>query len=326
LPRARAAAGRACGGPVLTVRTSGRKFFPLVSRRQRLVGVPFGEQRSARRGRGSDIAGSRVYEPGDPVSTIDWYGTARLSSASGRDEFLVHTRFADEAPRVVIVCDQAPAMALFEPPFPWLSKATATAVATRMIGASAVAARADAGYLDFADTRPFWIPPGTRGHERLVRRRREEVRFNASPDNLAKAMDFLFRRQRDLPPGVFLFVLSDFLVTPPTAVWTRALAAGWDPVPVVIQDPTWEQSFPDLSGVLAPVADLENGKVRDVRLRRSEARHEKAVNEGRLRGLLSLFSRLRLDPVLLGTSNEYEILRAFLGWAERRRLARRIRR
>jgi hypothetical protein len=260
------------------------------------------------------------------VSTIDWYGTARLSSASGRDEFLVHTRFADEAPRVVIVCDQRPAMALYEPPFPWLSKATATAVATRMIGASAVAARADAGYLDLADARPFWIPPGTRGHERLVRRRREEARFNAPPDNVARALDFLFRRQRDLPPGAFVFVLSDFLVPLPAAVWARALRAGWDPVPVIIQDPIWEQSFPDLGGVLAPIADPENGEVRDVRLRASEARHEKAVNEERLRGLLSLFSRLRLDPVLVGTSNEYEILRGFLRWAERRRLARRIRR
>jgi hypothetical protein len=260
------------------------------------------------------------------VATIDWYGTARLSAAYGRDEFLVHTRFADEAPRVVIVCDQRPAMSLFQPPFPWLSKPAATAAAVRMIGSSAVAARAEGGYLDLAGAQPFWIPPGTRGLSRLVRRRRDEAQFDAPPDNVARALDFLLRRQRDLPPGAFVFVLSDFLVPPSARLWLRALAAGWDPVPVVIQDPTWEQSFPDIGGVVAPIADPADGEVRDVRLRASEARRERSANVGRLRGLLSRFSRLGLDPVLLGTSDELDVLRAFLGWAERRRLARRIQR
>ena len=303
-----------------------QRVFPLVSRGRRLVGVPFGEQRSARRGRGSDVAGSRPYEPGDPVATIDWYGTARLSAAYGRDEFLVHTRFADEAPRVVIVCDQRPAMALFQPLFPWLSKPEATATAVRMIGASAVAARAEAGYLDLAAARPFWVPPGTRGHERLVRRRRGEAPFDAPPDNVARALDFLLRRQRDLPPGAFVFVISDFLVPFPAALWVRALGARWDPVPVIVQDPTWEQSFPDIGGVVAPIADPADGRVRDVRLSASEARREKSANEQRLRGLVARFSRLGLDPVLLGTSDELEVLRRFLAWAQRRRLARRVQR
>jgi uncharacterized protein (DUF58 family) len=307
------------------MRSGGQKVFPLVSRRHRLVGVPFGEQRSARRGRGSDVAGSRPYEPGDPVATIDWYGTARLSAASGRDEFLVHTRFADEAPRVVILCDQRPAMALFQPPFPWLSKPDAMAAAVRMIAASALAARAETGYLDLAGARPFWIPPGTRSHERLLRRRRGQAPFDAPPGNVARALDFLLRRQRDLPPGAFVFVLSDFLVPVPPALWVRALGARWDPVPVVIQDPTWEQSFPDIGGVVAPIADPAGTRVRDVRLRASEARREKRANEERLRALRARFSRLGLDPVLLGASDEHEVLRAFVSWAERRRLARRVR-
>jgi hypothetical protein len=259
------------------------------------------------------------------VSTIDWYGTARLSAASGRDRFLVHTRFADEAPRVVIVCDQRPGMGLFEPPFPWLSKPEATAVAVRMIGASALAARAEAGYLDLAGARPFWLPPGTRGHEPLVRRRRGDAPFDAAPDNVTRALDFLLRRQRDLPPGAFVFVLSDFIVPVPAAFWLRAVAARWDLVPVIIQDPTWEQSFPDIGGVVAPIANPADGRVRDVRLSASEARRERRANEERLRRLLGRFSRLGLDPVLLGTSDEAAVLRAFLSWAERRRVARRMR-
>ena len=38
---------------------------------------------SARRGMGSDVAGSRPYLPGDDVDTIDWGASARLSSARG---------------------------------------------------------------------------------------------------------------------------------------------------------------------------------------------------------------------------------------------------
>ena len=29
----------------------------------------------------------------------------------------------------------------------------------------------------------------------------------------------------------------------------RAIGLGWDLVPVVIQDPIWEESFPDLAGI-----------------------------------------------------------------------------
>ena len=57
-----------------------RRPFPLVPR-WRLTGLPFGEQPSVRRGPGSDVAGSREYVPGDPISSIDWYASARLSSA-----------------------------------------------------------------------------------------------------------------------------------------------------------------------------------------------------------------------------------------------------
>ena len=59
-----------------------RSTFPLVPK-HRLAGLPFGGSRSVRRGQGTDIAGSRAYVRGDPISTIDWRATARLSSARG---------------------------------------------------------------------------------------------------------------------------------------------------------------------------------------------------------------------------------------------------
>ena len=120
---------------------SPRRTFPLVPR-WRVAGLPFGEQRSLRRGPGSDVAGSREYGPGDPVSKIDWYASARLSSARGGDVFVVREKYAEEAPRVVVLCDRRPAMALYPPEFPWLSKPAAVSAVADAIVVSALAARA----------------------------------------------------------------------------------------------------------------------------------------------------------------------------------------
>ena len=99
----------------------GRLTFPLVPRRG-VIGISFGTMRSLRRGTGTDIAGSRPYRPGDDMDAIDWAASARLSTARARDEFVVRERFAEEAPRVVVICDRRPAMSCFTSPLPWLDK------------------------------------------------------------------------------------------------------------------------------------------------------------------------------------------------------------
>src|SRR5919202_5465883 len=134
--------------------------FPLVLRR-RLIGLAYGAMHSARRGMGSDVAGSRPYRPGDDIDAIDWAASARLSTARGSDEFVVREHFADEAPRVVLFCDRRPALAAMRPPLPWLDKARVLDAATNLISNSALASRSFIGYLDFADGAPFWRAPRT---------------------------------------------------------------------------------------------------------------------------------------------------------------------
>lgn len=298
-----------------------RQTFPLVPRR-RPVGLPFGDLPSRRRGHGSDIIGTRAYEIGDPVSTIDWFASARLSAATGRDEFIVRDRSADEAPRVALVCDRRPAMGIYAPPLPWLSKPRALIEATASIVASAVAARADVASLDYADEEPYWLPPGRRDVPWLIAERQNDASFNAPEDNVARALGYLGRLRSDLPTGSFVFVLSDFLVPPAPDAWLDANGHGWDVVPVVIQDPTWEQSFPEIESVVVPVSDPRDGTVRLVRLTRREVEERRAANESRLRGLLDELTSLGVEPVLLGTSNPHEIDRAFVEWAETRRQTR----
>jgi uncharacterized protein (DUF58 family) len=303
------------------VPTRERLTFPLVPRR-RLVGLPFGDLPSRRRGHGSDVIGTRPYEIGDPVSTIDWFASARLSAATGRDEFIVRDHAADEAPRVVLVCDRRPAMGIYETSLPWLSKPAAVAETAAALVASAVVARADVASLDYGDGGPYWLPPGRRDVPWFVQERQSGAAFEADEDNLERAFAFLGRLHSDLPTGSFVFVISDFLAPPPADAWLDAAAHGWDAVPVVVQDPVWEQSFPDIGSVAAPIADPRSGRVRLVRLSRREARQRRRENEERHRRLLDELVSLDLEPVVIGTSDPYAIDRAFVEWAEVRRLTR----
>jgi uncharacterized protein (DUF58 family) len=295
--------------------------FPLIPR-WRLVGLPFGELAGARRGSGSDIAGTRAYEPGDDIARIDWNASARLSLARDADEFVVREHYAEEAPKVVVVCDRRPAMGLHGPDLPWLSKPAAMARAGEAIIASTRAARGLVGSLDLAgegdEGEPTWIPPRGKAEVTLVEMRLAEAGFTAPADNLVLAFDHLVRSRRDLPPGSFVFVISDFLEPPPLGELVRLEEHRWDVVPVVLQDPTWEQSFPLLPSLIVPVADPASGAVAPARVSAAEARRRRGANEARLRRLSEELRALGLEPVVLGSSDAARIQAAFIDWAGRR--------
>jgi uncharacterized protein (DUF58 family) len=302
-----------------------RRAFPLVPR-QRLTRLPFGDLPGRRRGHGIEVIGARPYEPGDPVGAIDWFASARLSTARGGDEFVVRDHAVDEAPRVAIVVDRRPAMGLYPAPLPWLSKRDALREAVTAIVVSASSARADLALLDFAGGEAWWLPPGRRERSRLVlERESDETPFDAPEDSLERAADFLARRRADLPDGSFVFVLSDFLAPPVPESWLDAVGHGWDVVPVVIQDPVWEQGFPDVGGVAVPVADPRSGRVSLVRLGRRQAAQRREENEQRLAQLHGELQSFGLRAVALGTSDPFEIDLAFIQWAEEQRRSRWVR-
>jgi uncharacterized protein (DUF58 family) len=271
-----------------------------------------------RRGLGSDVAGSRPYEPGDDVDRIDWHASARLSLARGTEEFVVREHFADEAPRVVVLCDRRPSMSIFSPEWPWLRKPEAIGLATRLIGDSAIAARGLLGYLDEADGDRHWQPPRSGEHLSV----NGDRPFTAPRDTISRGLDHLVEQRRDLPAGSFLFVLSDFLDPPSRDDWLRALERRWEIVPVVIQDPVWEQSFPDVGGAVVPFADPATGDVSLVRLTDDEVAERRDANERRLRDLLSSLRGLDLDPVVVSSHEPREVTLAFLTWADQRLFTR----
>jgi hypothetical protein len=291
--------------------------FPLVPRR-RLIGLAFGSAHSAKRGKGSDVASSRPYQPGDDIDAIDWAASAKLSAAHGTDEFIVRERYAEEAPRVVVVCDRRPAMQLYPDGYPWLSKPQVMIEAGTMIG-----------YLDYASSGngngagpPFWRPPhGQTDFWRVKESHLLWPLFLAPEDNLERAFAFLAPLRRALPAGTFVFILSDFLNMPSPETWSLILELPWELVPVVIQDPVWEQSFPDVSSVVVPLAEPGSRQVRLVRLTRREARDRRAANEERARTTVAAFNRLGLEPIVLTTEDRDTIYSSFLEWVELRRLA-----
>jgi uncharacterized protein (DUF58 family) len=300
-----------------------RRTFPLVPRR-RLQGTPFGERRSARRGRGSDVAGTRPYVPGDPVSTIDWFASARLSSASGRDEFVVRETYAEEAPRVLLVVDRRPSMALYGGELPWLDKPAAVVAAAEAIARSATQARAELGAADAAGGRSHVYSPGAVAPRHVLDRVRRAP-YDAAEGSLARTLAALLNRRAELPQGTFVFVLSDFLDELPPGLLARLRNSLWDVAPVVVQDPTWEQSFPAVGGVLVPYAAPGDTEPVLVRMTETQASQRRRENAARLEWLLRRFRSHRLDPVVLGSSSPAAVDTAFLRWAHLRQLRRRAR-
>jgi uncharacterized protein (DUF58 family) len=216
-----------------------RATFPLIPRRP-VTGMRVGALRSARRGTGSEVAGSRPYRQGDDIRRIDRYASARLSAATASDAFVVREHYAEEATHVVIAVDARPTMSLFPEGFPWLHKPAAVAVAAQLIADSAAAARCVVSH--------------------------------------ASGIEELGARRRPLPPGAFVFLVSDFLAFPSDEAWAAALGRRWDVVPVLVQDPMWEQSFPDAGGVVLPVVGAKGLRPQLVRLSRREARVRKDEN------------------------------------------------
>jgi hypothetical protein len=202
---------------------------------------------------------------------------------------------------------------------PWLHKPAALREAVTAIAASAAAARADTAALDFADGAPLWLPPGRRDRAAVIAEREGgDAPFAAPHDTLTRSIEFLSQHRGEVPADTFVFVLSDFLEPPPATSWRRGVGYGWDLVPVVIQDPLWEQSFPAVGGIGLPVTEPTAGTDTLVRMSRRQAQRRRDANERRFAGLIGDCRALGLEPIVLGTSDPDAIDTAFLAWAQQR--------
>src|SRR5262249_10648656 len=159
--------------------------------------------------------------------------------------------------------------------------------AVELILASAGASGGYVGYLDFADGDPHWRPP--KGERKLIELRDQRLwssEFDGPPDWFERSISHLAEYPRAITAGTFVFLLSDFLAPQSEDIWLDAIEHRWDVVPIVIQDPTWEQSFPEVSGIVVPFRDPRTGHTSIVRVSKKEASERRTANEARVRALL----------------------------------------
>lgn len=278
--------------------------------RRRISGAQLGEAQSARRGRSADVASSRSYQPGDDPRAIDWRGSARISAMRGRDEFLVREFFSEETPLAAILVDRSPSMTV-PVPKPFLDKSQAAAVCAQVIADSALQQRSSFAYLEQTGETAFrWSPPAARSGRSLLDQWVVNPQTSGScPLNLIIE---LVRYRTHLPAGALVFVLSDFLDGIEDEIWPLVAACEWELVPVVIQDPVWEQTFPlDAAGLVLPLAGGEAA-----RITKTEAARLKAANEQRLAALVDQFVGHGFQPVVTGTTVSADVARTFQAWAD----------
>jgi len=291
--------------------------FPLIPSR-RGSGLEVAGRTSRRRGSGSDIASTRPYRRGDAVKLVDWAASARLSSARGTDEFVVRDHYAEDAVRVVLIVDRSPSMALYPAGLPWLHKPLAARLAAAAIVESAIAVN---GLLGFADAGSSMIVEHPR-RDPVVRRALADLIAHGDASGPANSVDRalagLGRRLSRVPQGTFVFVISDYFPAPSAESTRLALAAGWDLVPVVVQDPLWERSFPDVAGVALSLADPETGAVSLVRLSDAQVRRRREENEARVERFRETLDVLGLDEVTITGDDPGAVHGAFVVWADER--------
>ena len=245
--------------------TPGRATFPLVPR-YRLTGLPFGMARSTRRGRGKRHR--RLPRLRSRRSDLDDRLARERAPLDRTRRRRVHRPRAVRRRGAVRVRRRRP---------PSVDGALPGLVAVALeTGGRARLDRADRrergrgperGRLPRSGARPdgrdgALLDPAAEPLAARVDRGAEGLAgFTAPPGSLAEGIDYLGRFTASLGAGSFVFVISDFLEPPPREVWLRALARRFELVPVVIQDPTWEQSFPAVGPVIVPVVDPSDGKL-----------------------------------------------------------------
>ena len=251
---------------------SGSQTFQLISRR-RLIGLTHGTMRSVRRGRGTEVAGSRPYRPGDDIRSIDWGASARMSSARGRRRV--------RRPRALRRRGAARRR-----------RRRPQRRALLLLAAAALARQGRGDAVRDRHRRRQRRPGGRLRRLPGLRRRRAVLAAAAGraparlpargagattpagaprPDGVERSLEHLFEHRRNVTAGSFVFVFSDFLDPPSRETWLTAVEHLWDVIPVVIQDPVWEQSFPDVSGIVVPLRDPRSGRITHVRLTKKEA-------------------------------------------------------
>lgn len=281
----------------------------------RIIGSLFGSAASRRRGQSDDVVSGRPYVTGDDVRRIDWATSARLSAILGEDHFVVRESYGEEAPVVCFTVDRSASMGLYPREYPWLHKPDAVRQMAEVVALSANQYHCPLSYLDDES----WRPPSTLMGREQILELVDARAYDGEEDTLDSLFGLLRSVEHLLPPGTFIFCCSDFLQVPAERTLAMVLDAEWALVPVIVQDPLWEQSYPEVAAEVAlPVLDGA-GEFRLLRQTRAEVRRRREAHEARLRRLEELFTGYGFPPVIISELGDEAMGEALRSWNLRRR-------
>ena len=297
-----------------------RPRLPARSRRAGAARSTSPARPSRRRGSGDEIASSRPYRRGDPSAS----STGPPRPDCRRRAAPTSSSSATTSPRMPSGSSSSSTGAAR-----WRSSRLAPVA--RQAGGGARGGRHDRRER-CGDERPDRLRRGRRGRcagrsvparSRPLAGDRAAPRTAAAdgpPDSLDRALALLSAQGRTVPPGTFVFVLSDFL-PPPSAARLDRRARGR------LGRRSRRRPGSRL-GALVPGRLRRHAAARRsrttgtpslVRLSRKEARARRDANEQRAARLDDALLDLGLDPVTITSSDRGAVHAAFLAWAERRR-------
>jgi uncharacterized protein (DUF58 family) len=282
----------------------------------RIIGSLFGTAPSRRRGTSDDVVSGRPYQTGDDVRRIDWATSARLSALRGEDHFVVRESYGEEAPIVCFTVDRSASMGLYPREYPWLHKPDAVRQMAEVVALSAGHYHCPLSFLDEGS----WRPPSTSTGLPEIMELLEEGDYAGADDTLDSLFGRLQSVEHLLPGGSFIFCCSDFLQVPTERTLAMIIDADWALVPVIVQDPLWEQSYPEAAAEVAlPVLD-ESGQFRLLRQSRVEVSERRQAHEARLRRLEELFTGYGFPPIIVSELGPDALGDALRSWNMRWRL------
>ncbi len=261
-------------------------------RTRRLVDGSFaGDYLSIFKGRGTEFAEVREYEPGDDVRAIDWKVTARFGKAFVK-------QYIEERELCVMLLADVSASTLFSSSDK--SKRTLIAEICAALSMNALRHNNKVGLMTFSDRVEAFVPPG-KGRLRTYR-----IIENVLAEQPSGAMTdirlALEKMHRLVPQRTMCFVISDFIAHGYEQTLTL-LHKRHDLIPVCLSD-RMDKKLPTFG--LLQLQDLESGEMLLVDSSDPHFRSQHELDSTRLEEKRNrAFRRLSINPVEIDTAEPF---------------------
>ena len=267
-----------------------------------------GSYHSVFKGRGMAFSEVRPYQPGDDVRFIDWNVSARMNDTYVKV-------FTEEREMTVMLLVDLSASEKFGS----VAKPKVETVAeiSALLAFSATKNNDRIGLIVFTDRVERFVPP-KKGRSHVMRVVTEIL--NAKPTGRGTDIKIALDRLGNIGSHKSVaFLISDF-ITQDYEKALKVISVRHDLIPIEVVDPS-EDNLPNMGLVL--MKDLETNALIEVDTTSSSVRAQFARDVQQQRAKRNqLFKRLKLDPIMVSTDQDYVRPLAEFFRARQRRITR----